>query len=104
MKKRLTNYLNDTYGKDWKNKQYMKQVYEIDDVMKEGKKELARDLKYYNDLDKRMIKSYEESAEKYLAKSKQLMQTSVSKLSKEQEKEVKKYAKKEDKYQKRHGV
>lgn len=101
--KGVINYLNDSYGKDWKNKEYMKRVFGIDDVMKEGKAEMQRDLKYYNDLDQRMIKSYEQSAEKYLARSKQLMSTPITELSKSDVKEVKKYSKKEEKYEKRHG-
>ena len=101
--KGVINYLNDSYGKDWKNKEYMKRAFGIDDVMKEGKAEMLRDLKYYNDLDQRMIKSYEQSAEKYLARSKQLMSTPITELSKADVKEVKKYSKKEEKYEKRHG-
>ena len=100
--KGTVNYLNDMYGSDWKDKKYMKDVYEIDDVMKEGRRAADKEIKDTEVFNKKMVESYRKDAEKWMARSKEVMNTPLSELSKNDMKEIKKYAKKQEKYEKRH--
>lgn len=97
-------WLQDMYGDDWKDKGYMKDVFEIDDVEahgREGAKQQISDAAREADM---MTKQYKDDAKKYLQSADKLMSTPITSLSKSDYKMAEKLAKQYIKSEKRNWI
>lgn len=85
-------WLNDNYGSDWRDSEYMKKVFEVDDIWKHAKEEIAYEADREMRSDKALYEAYK-AGEKYW---KEMMQkyerASVTDISKEDLQKAKKYA------------
>ncbi len=91
------NYLYDNYGDDWKDPEYMKKVFEIDDVKQHALDMIEQDRKMEQMESDNMVKLYEEGRDFWDNKTALFENTSISDISHKDYKLAKKYAKRWDK-------
>ena len=90
------NYLADNYGNDWKDADYMKKVYEIDDIKQHALDEIAASRKQ-DELEYANMKEFYSDGKKYWeAKASLYENANISDISKKDYKLAKKYAKRWD--------
>lgn len=89
-------YLNDNYGDDWKDPEYMKKVFEIDDVKKHAKEEIKKEIEREVENDKNIYEAYKAGERYWSGKLQELDGHSVNDLSKKEYREVEKFAKQFD--------
>lgn len=83
-------WLQSMYGDDYKNKEYMKKYFNVDDVYEHARQGIAEDRKRLHDEDTSMIKYYESLAKEWEAKSKKYANTKLSDLDPKSLREAKK--------------
>lgn len=87
-------WLDDMYGKDWHDAKYMKDVFEVDDVKKHAREEIARETKDVEKEKNMMVDIYIKEAKKYEAQIQRMMSTtSLDDFSKAELKEMEKLSK-----------
>lgn len=92
------NWLQDNYGDDWKDAEYMKKVFEIDDVKQHALDEIENEHRQEELESENMKKYYAEGRDHWNAKLSLYENTSVSSISSKDYKLAKKYAKRWDRY------
>ena len=87
-------WLTEMYGSDWKDKAYMKKVFDVSDVDKHYRESTTEDYKDIVDSNKELVQLYMADARKWEARSRVFSTTSVASISSKDYKLAKKYAKK----------
>lgn len=91
------NYLYDNYGDDWKNTEYMKEVFEIDDVKQHALEMIDQEKRMQKIEDDNMIQFYNEGKKYWDSKVELYESVSIFDISSKDYKLAKKYAKRWDK-------
>lgn len=91
-------WLNDNYGDDWKDAEYMKKVFEIDDVKQHALDEIENEYRQEELESQNMKKYYAETKKYWDSKLSLYKNTPVSDISRKEYKLAKKFAKRWDRY------
>ena len=89
-----TRWLRDMYGDDYKDKEYMKKHFDVDDVYEHARKSIAEERRKANSEDAHMAKMYDKWAKEWEEKSKKYANTKLSDLDSKSLKEAKKLTRK----------
>ena len=92
-------WLDRAFGSDWRNKKYMKDVWEVDDPIEYGKKEAQKEYDYMLSSSLKNIKYYKDQSKKLDALISKWSNVDVNHLSKEDLRKLKEI----DKYLKSYG-
>lgn len=88
-------YLDDMYGDDWHDKDYMKVAFDVDDVKKHAIESIDSDLKSIKQNSKMMYQLYMDEAANWIQKSEKYLNTPINELTEKDFKEAKAFAKKQ---------
>ena len=82
-------WLDDCFGEDWHDARYMKDVFEVDDVKKFAREQIASELKDIENERNMMVDIYIKKAKKYESQLQKVMSaTSLEQFSKSEMKEM----------------
>ena len=90
-------WLQDNYGDDWKNPEYMRVVEEVYDVKNHALEEIAREKKMARQEDSNMVDYYTDGKKYWEEKAKFYENTPISNINNKDYKLAKKYAKRFEK-------
>ena len=92
----VEEWLNDNYGNDWHDPDYMKKVFDVSDVRKHAEKELKNEATAEAERDRYLYKAYKDGEKYWSSKAEQLKNRPISSLSNKEYKEIKKFSKEWD--------